>query len=105
MVEHLHKPPIPASFYLKYLPTISKTQLVFWDETHIRQEGGLPSRTGYCIRFLIDHNGKLCLSTNITQPPIYNEVPKKLTFKYGKEARFCLSMAVIEPESGVTKGC
>ena len=100
----MHTAPIPPCFHPKYLPVISKTQLVFWDETHISQEGGLPSRTGYCIRFPRDHNGKLCLDINDDQPAMYNDVPEKLTFKYGKEIRFCLGVDAVQIQEGVTKG-
>jgi hypothetical protein len=104
LVKLLHTAPIPPCFHPKHLPVISKTQLVFWDETHISQEGGLPSRTGYCIRFPRDHNGKLCLDINDEQPTMYNDVPEKLTFKYGKEIRFCLGVAAVQIQEGVIKG-
>ena len=70
----------------------------------ICQEGGLPTRTGYCIRFPRDHNDTLCLNTHEDQPAMYNDVPEKLTFKYGKETRFCLGVAAVEIQAGVIKG-
>ena len=103
LVVLLRTAPISPCFHPKHSPAISKAQLVFSDETQVCQERGLPSRTGYCTRFSRDHHSNLCLDINVDQSLIYNNV-KKLTFEYGEEVRFCLGVAAIEHESGVTKG-
>ena len=49
--------PIPNKLYLHKLPNTSTNQVVFFDETHIQQDGGRVSRDGVQIRLPRDANG------------------------------------------------
>ena len=47
----------PRAFDRDHLPTLSRNQVVFYEETLIEQEGGLTNSTGYQINFPCDSNG------------------------------------------------
>jgi hypothetical protein len=77
LITHFKTYPLPTCFEPTLLPSIDRSQIVFWDETHIAQEGGMPSRTGVSIRFPRDNNGQLNLDFNDNNPVRYNDEPKK----------------------------
>ena len=81
---------IPSYFDPTQLPTLNPNQIVWWDETHIRQEAGIVTTDGYQIRLARDKDGKY--DPNGT----YTEESKRPTFKYTEEARFCLGVASVK---------
>ena len=100
-VEIRHEP----SWYDKeQLPSLTSTQLVFFDEVHIQQVSGPPVTSKlnednirfprYEERNIDVKNGKYDT----------NNQPKKSTFKYEQEVRFCLSVANIESKDGTITG-
>ena len=77
------------------LPSLISTQLVLFDEAHIEQVSGLtvPSKVNkHKIRFPRDEEGKIDV---ITGKYDTNNKPKKATFNYEQEVRFCISVANI----------
>ena len=81
---------IPAWFDPAKLPTLNQHQIVWWDETHICQEAGLVTPDGYQIRMPRDKDG------NYDPNGSYADEQRKATFKYTKEARFCLGVATVK---------
>ena len=53
-----HPEGIPLCFSKDQLPKVSHNQVVFYDETHMDQEGGATTHTGYQIRFSRNVSGK-----------------------------------------------
>ena len=81
---------IPAWFDPVKLPTLNQHQIIWWDETHIRQEAGVVTPDGYQVRLPRDKDG------NYDPNGTYANEQRKATFKYEKEARFCLGVAAVK---------
>ena len=100
-VEIRHEP----SWYDKEeLPSLTSTQLVFFDEIHIRQICGPPvtsSVNEHNIQFPRDEEGNVDVKNGQYET---NNQPKKATFKYEQEGSFCLGVAKIESKNGKITG-
>ena len=96
-VEIRHEP----SWYDKeQLPSMTSTQLVFFDEVHIQQVSGPPMTSNFNehnISFPRYEEGKMDVKTGKYDT---NNQPKKPTLKYEQEGRFCLGVANIESKNG-----
>ena len=83
---------------------MTSTQLVFFGEVHIQQVSG-PPVTGkvneHNIRFPRDEEGNVDVKNGLYGT---NNQPKKSTFKYEQEGRFCLGEAKIESKNGKITG-
>ena len=84
--------PLPLCFEPSRLPRLHPDQIVWFDETHIEQEGGAASRTGVQIRFPRDPTGQF---SPLLDNPSYNPMVKQQTFKFTSEGRFCLGVAIV----------
>ena len=93
------------SWYNKeQLPSLTSTQLVFFDEIHIQKMCGPPVTSKvneHKIRFPRDEEGNVDVKNG--QYGTKNQ-PKKATFKYEQEGRFCLGVAKIESRNGMITG-
>jgi hypothetical protein len=65
--------PIPPYYDPELLPQVSPDQVVWFDETHIQQEGGRVSRTGVLIRFPRNENGAFSPQLDTNPKPLYNK--------------------------------
>ena len=77
----------------KQLPSLTSTQLVFFDEVHVKQvcEPPSTSRENECnVLFPINAEGEVDVKRGVYET---NNQPKKATFKYEQEGRFCLGVA------------
>ena len=83
----------PSWYDKEELPSLTSTQLVFFDEIHIEQMCGPPvtsSVNEHNIWFPRDEEGNVDVKNG---PYGTNNQPKKATFKYEQEGRFCLGVA------------
>ena len=100
-VEIRHEP----SWYDKeQLPPLTSTQLVFFNDIHVQQVFGPPVTSKvnkHNIRCPRDEEGNVD-DKNVQYRT--NNQPKKATFKYEKEGRFCLGVSKIESNSGTITG-
>ena len=100
-VEIRHEP----SWYDKeQLSSLTSTQLVFFDKIHVRQVCGplVTSKVNeHNIRFPRDEEGNVDVKNGQYGT---NNQPKKVTFKYEQEGRFCLSVSKIESKNGTITG-
>ena len=100
-VEIRHEP----SWYNKeQLPYLTSTQIVFFDEVHIQQVSRPPvtSKVNKCnIWFPRDEEGSIDVKNGKYDT---KNQPKKATFKYEQEGRFCLGVAKIESKNRTIKG-
>ena len=94
--EH-HTFPLPLYYEPLLLPRLYPDQIVWFDETHIEQEGGAASRTGVQIRFPRDTAGRF---SPLLDNPTYKALYPRQTFKFASEGRFCLGVAIILDNNG-----
>ena len=88
-----------TSCYDKYrLPSLTSTQLVFFDEVHLKQVCGppSPSRLNEC-NILFPRNEEREVDV---ERGVYDTInqPKRASFKYEQEGRFCLGVAKVESQ-------
>ena len=79
---------------------MTSTQLVFFDGVHLKQVCGPPttSHSNEC-NILLPRNeeGEVDVERGVYNT---NNQPKKATFKYEQEGRFCLGVAKVEGQDG-----
>ena len=86
------------------LPSLTSTQLVYFDEIHVQQVCGPPLTSKvnkHNIWFPRDKDGNVDVKNGQYGK---NNQPKKATFKYEQEGRFCLDVAKIESKNGTITG-
>ena len=75
---------------------MTSTQPIFFDEVDIQQVSGSPTTSKWNernIRFTRDEDGNIDVKRDKYET---NDQPKKATFKYEQEGRFCLGVANIK---------
>ena len=89
-----------TSWYEKHqLPSLTSTQLVFFNEVHIQQVSVPPVRiklNEHNIHFPRDEEVNIDIKTGKYDT---NNQPKKVTFKYEQEGTFCIGVAKIESKN------
>ena len=73
------------------LPNIDSSQIGWWDECHIEQQGGKVGNRAYQYIFKRDKNGKL--DENGTYR---NAILTKASFKYPEQACFLFGVAKVQ---------
>ena len=100
-VEIRHVP----SCYDKYqLPSLTSTQLLFFDEVHVKHVYASPSksRSNECnILFPRNEEGEVDVERGVYDT---KNQPKRASFKYEQEGRFCLGVAKVESQYGTIIG-
>ena len=100
-VEIMHVPPC---YEKNQLPSLKSTQLVLFDEVHVKQVCGPPttSRSNECnVLFPRNEERKVDVKRGVYET---DNQPKKSTFKYEQEGRFCLGVAKVESKDGTITG-
>ena len=95
---------VPYWYYKEQLPSLTSTQLFFFDEVHIQQVSGTPTTSNsneHNIWFPRDEEGNIDVKTGKYDT---NNQPKKSTLNYEQEGRFCLGAAKIEIKNGTITG-
>ena len=84
--------PLPPYFDPSLLPKLDCTQIAWWDECHIEQQGGKVGNRQYQYIFKRDENG------NISENGTYREdnLLTKASFKYPEQARFGFGVAKVK---------
>ena len=78
------------------LPSLTSTQIIFFDEVHVKQVSGPPTTSRvneYNVLFPRNEEGKLDVKRGVYET---NNQPKKATFKYEQGGRLCLGVAKVE---------
>ena len=73
---------VPSCYEKNQFPSLTSTQLVFFDEVHIKKVSGLPTTSrvnDYNVLFPRNEEGKMDLGRGVYET---NNQPKKATFKY-----------------------
>ena len=84
---------VPSCYDKTQLPSFTSTQLVFFDEVHVKQVCGPPSTSPsneFNIVFPRNEEGEVDAERGVYNA---NNQPKRATFKYEQEGQFCLSVA------------
>ena len=87
---------VPSCYNKTQLPSLTSPQLVFFDEVHFKQVRGPPaiSHSNECnIVFPRNEEGEVDAERGVYNT---NNQPKRATFKYEQEGRFCLGVAKVE---------
>ena len=95
---------VPSCSDKTQFPSLTSTQLVFFDEVHVKQVSGPPTTSRlneYNVLFPRNEEGKVDLKRGVYE---LNNEPKKSTFKYEQEGRFCLGVAKVEMKDGTITG-
>ena len=95
---------VPSCYDKKKLPSLTSTRLVFFDEVNFKQVCGPPStsRVNECnVLFPRNEEGKVDTKICVYET---NNQPKKATFKYKQEGRFCIGVAKVESKYGTITG-
>ena len=95
---------VPSCYDKKQLPSLTSTQLVFFDEVHVKQVCGPPSTSrvnGCNIFFPINEERKVGVKRSVYET---KNQPKKSTFKYKQEVWFCLGVTKLESKDGTITG-
>ena len=95
---------VPSCYNKYQIPSLPSTQLVFFEEVHVKQACGPPStsRSNECnIVFPRNEEGEVDVERCVYDT---NNQPKKATFKYEQEGRFYLCVAKVEIQYGTIIG-
>ena len=87
---------VTSCYNKNQLPSLTSTQIVFFDEVHAKQVSGPPttSRVNECnILFPRNEEGKVDAGRGVYET---NNQPKRATCKYKQEGLFCLGVAKVE---------
>ena len=91
---------VPSCYDKYQLPSLTSTQLVFFDEVHVKQVCGPPSTSPsneFNIVLPRNEEGGVDVERGVYNT---NNQPKRATFKYEQEGRFCLCVAKVEGQDG-----
>ena len=89
---------VPSYYDTFQLPSLTSTQLVFFDEVHVKQVCGTPSTSlpnKHNIVFPRKEEGEMDVERGVYNK---NNQPKRATFKYEQEGIFCLGVAKVESQ-------
>ena len=95
---------VPSCYEKIQLPSLTSTQIVFFDEVHVKKVCGPPStsRLNDCnVLFPRNEEGKVDVERGVYET---KNQPKRATFKYEQEGRFCLGVAKVEIQDGIIIG-
>ena len=86
---------VPSCYDKKQLPSLTYTQLLFFDKVHVKQVSGPPTTSrvnDYNVLFPRNEEGKVDVKRGVYE---MNNQPKRENFKYEQEGRFCLGVAKV----------
>ena len=95
-MEEVEIRPVPSCYDKNQLPSWTSTQLVLFDEVHVKQVSGPPTTIPinyYYILFPRNEERKVDMGRGVYET---NNQPKKATFKYEKEGLLCIGVAKVE---------
>ena len=95
---------VPSCYEKNHLPSLTSTELVFFEEVHVKQVSGPPttSRVNECnVLFPRNEERKVDVKIGVYET---NNQRKKATFKYEQEGLFCLGVAKVESKNGTITG-
>ena len=87
---------VPSCYDRNQILSLKYTQLVLFDELHVKQVSGPPTTSrlnDYNVLFQRYEEIKVDVERGVYET---NNQPKKSTFKYEQEGRFCLRVAKVE---------
>ena len=95
---------VPLCYDKYQIPSLRYTQLVFFDEVHVKQVCGPPSTSRsneYNILFPRNEEGEVDVERGVYDT---KNQPKRASFKYEQEVRFCIGVAKVESKYGTIIG-
>ena len=95
---------VPSCYEKNQLLSLTSTKLVFFGKVHVKRVSGPPttSQVNEChVLFPRNEEGKVDVQRGVYET---NNLPKKATFKYEQEGRFCIGVAKVESKHGTITG-
>ena len=95
---------VPTCYEKNQLPSLTSTQLVFFDKVHVKQVCEPPSTSrmnGCNVLFPRSEEEKVDVKRGVYET---NNQLKRETFKYEQEGQFCLGVAKVESQDGTIIG-
>ena len=86
---------VPSCYNKNQLPSLTSTQLVFFDEVHVKSLWTTYNKSGDECNVLFPRNEEGEVDVKIGFYEMKNQ-PKKATFKYEHEGQFFLGLAKVE---------
>ena len=77
---------------------------MFYDETHLEQEGCTTTHTDYQIRFPRDASGEYSPPSASNPDPVYIDKVTKTFLKFTGQSRLCLGVAAVKLLNGAVAG-
>ena len=88
--------PVPSYYDKNHLPSLTSTQLVFFDKVHIKQVSGPPTNSqNNSYNFLFPRYEEWKVDVEIVFNDTNNQ-PKRATFKCEREGGGCLGVSRVE---------
>ena len=87
---------VPSCYDKTQLPSVTSNQNVFFDKVHVKQVSGTPTTSrvnDYNVLLPRNKEGKVDVKRGVYET---NNQPKKSTFNYEQEGRFCLGVVKVE---------
>ena len=92
-----HFGPPPPYFEQSLLPKLTEHQIAWWDECHIKQQGGKVGNRAYQYSFKRDSTWQLSNNGTYTAT-----ILTKTSFKFPEQARFAFGVATAKPNPAAT---
>ena len=95
---------VPSCYDKNQLPSLTSTQILFFDEVHVKQVCGPPTTSwvnDYNVFSPRNVEGKVDVKICVYET---NNQPKKANFNYKQEGRFYLGVAKVESKDDTIKG-
>ena len=95
---------VPSCYDKSQIPSLTSTQLVLFDEVHVKQVCGPPTTSipnEFNIVLPRNEEGEVDVEKGVYNT---NNQPKIASFKYEQEGRFCLGVAKVESQDGTIIG-
>ena len=86
---------LPYHHEKNQLPSLTSTQIVFFDKVHVKQVRRPPTTSrvnDYNVLFPRNEEGKVDVKRGVYET---NNLSKKATFKYKQDGLFCLGVAKV----------
>ena len=87
---------VPSYYEKPQLPSLTSTKLVFFDKFNVKQVSGPPTTSRlnkYNVVFPRNEEGRVGVKRDVYET---KNQPKKSTFKYDQEGRFCIGLDKVE---------
>ena len=95
---------VPSYYDKSHISSLTSTRIVLFDRFHVKQVSGPPTTSRVNERNIVfprNEEGKVDVERGVYDT---NNQPKRASFKYEQEGRFCFGVAKVENQDGAISG-